>query len=101
MARYTMEDGTVVDTRDAKKYWDGADLLPRATGSPWVHETLYKTGDERYYVERRVEHEAEWVSVDVAALWLQLNGHELPEDLPQYPRVKLHLPEGQLTSRRC
>lgn len=95
MARYQMQDGTVIDTDNASKHWDeetrwnGNNHISVATGSQWEHETLYRSRKGRYYVEHTSQWQgstprAEWVSEQEAARWLLLNEHELPADLEKY-----------------
>jgi hypothetical protein len=95
MARYRMEDGVVVDTRNAtaswqeKEDWDGRNFISRATGSQWEHQTLYRSRKGRYYIEHTSQWQgsrpyAEWVSPQAAAEWLLLMDEEIPEDLRQY-----------------
>ncbi len=95
MARYRMDDGTVVDTDKAISTWeeatrfDGRNLISVATGSQWEHQTLYKSRKGRYYIEhdsayRQGRSHVEWVSPEEAARWLLLMGGELPEDLALY-----------------
>lgn len=92
MSRYQMDDGTVVDTDNAKQswneatYWDGRNHISRATGSQWNHEALHKSRKGRYYLERYSQVQgtrasAEWISKRAAAAWLIANGHEVPADL--------------------
>jgi len=92
MARYRMEDGTVLDTQNASQSWreardhDGSNWISRATGSQWIHETLYRSRRGRYYLERTSQWQgsrpsAEWISHRAAASWLLANEHEVPEDL--------------------
>jgi hypothetical protein len=89
-----MDDGTILDTDNAKKSWDedtyfdGNNHISRATGSQWGHETLRCSRKGRYYVERTSQWQgshpsAEWVSDRGAATWLLANGHELPADLAE------------------
>jgi hypothetical protein len=46
MARFKLEDGAIVDTARADKQWDeatfhdGRNLISRATGDQFTHETL-------------------------------------------------------------
>lgn len=92
MARYQMDDGTVVDTKNATDVWeeatewDGRNHISKATGSQWEHQTLYRSRKGRYYVvhssqwQGRRSH-AEWVSNHEAARWLLANDEELPEEL--------------------
>ena len=94
MARYRMDDRTVVDTDKAsKKYedasdWDGSNNISRATGSQWVDQRLYRSRKGRYYlvthprIDGQNDH-AEWVSNQEAARWLTLNGHEIPDELKE------------------
>lgn len=95
MARYQMQDGTVIDTDNASKHWNeitrwnGNNHISVATGSQWEHETLYRSRKGRYYVEHTSQWQgstprAEWVSEQEAARWLLLNEHELPADLAKY-----------------
>lgn len=92
MSRYRMDDGTVVDTANAKKSWEentrwnGNNHISVATGSQWHHETLYRSRKGRYYIERTSQYQgsspgAEWISKRAAAAWLAANDHEIPEDL--------------------
>jgi hypothetical protein len=92
MARYKMDDGTVMNTRKAQKSWeeatrwDGHNHLSVATGSQWDHETLYVSAKGRYYIERTSQWQgstpsARFVEPREAAAWLLQNGHDIPEDL--------------------
>lgn len=92
MARYRMDDGTVVDTLNAKQSWDeatrwdGKNNISVATGSQWHHETLHRSRKGRYYVERTSNYQgdrpgAEWISKRAAAAWIVANGHDIPADL--------------------
>ena len=94
MAKYSMSDGTVVDTHNASKsydedtYHDGRNMISRATGTQWNHETLYRSRKGRYYVQRTSQWQgshdsAEWVSNEEAARWLLANDHEIPAELAQ------------------
>jgi hypothetical protein len=87
-----MSDGTVVDTEHAQQTWeearehDGRNLVSKATGSQWDHQTLYRSRKGRYYVERRCDWQGarahvEWISREEGARWLLANDHELPSDL--------------------
>jgi hypothetical protein len=95
MARYRMDDGTVIDTDNASAKWEeatrwnGNNHISVATGSQWHHQTLYRSRKGRYYVEHVSQWQgstphAEWVSPQEAARWLLANEEELPEDLKQY-----------------
>ena len=95
MARHQMEDGTVVDTKNAvesweeETYWDGHNMCSKATGSQWEHQTLYKSRKGRYYIEHSSAWQghrdsAEWVSPQEAARWLLSQEIDLPADLEEY-----------------
>jgi len=95
MSRYKMEDGTVIDTKNASAEWDdksefdGRNMISIATGSQWRDATLYRSRKGRYYVEHRSrvqgEHDhAEWVSPQEAARWLLAQSIELPDDLKKF-----------------
>ena len=95
MARYRMDDGTVVDTDRASarweeaRRWDGRNQISVNTGDQWKHQTLYRSRRGRYYVEHWSQWQGstahvEWVSPQEAARWLTLNAEELPGDLKQY-----------------
>lgn len=95
MARYHMEDATVVDTKNAKQSWEektdwnGNNHFSRATGSQWMHQTLYKSRRGRYYIVytnqwQGSQPHAEWISPQEATRWLLLMEQVLPEDLEQY-----------------
>ena len=92
MARYQMQDGTVVDTDNATaswgecRDWDGNNHIGRSSRSQWHDQTLYRSRKGRYYLEycSRVQGKrdhVEWVSPEEAARWLLLNEEDLPEDL--------------------
>ena len=92
MAKYRMDDGTVVDTDRATQswneetYWDGSNHISRATGSQWAHQRLYESRKGRHYIEAWSDHQGsrdrvEWVSPEEATRWLLVNGKELPEGL--------------------
>ena len=93
MPRYTMQDGASIHTRDAAQswkeatFWDGKDIISRATGSQRLHQTLYKTREGRYYLIHTSEiadSHATWLSSQQAAQWLVLNERYLPDDLVHY-----------------
>ncbi len=92
MARYQMEDGIIVETKNARESWDqesdwdGSNRIGRSTRSQWIDQTLYCSAKGRYYLvtEPRIDQQmphAAWVSNEDAARWLLLNDHELPDDL--------------------
>jgi hypothetical protein len=95
MARFSMDDGTVIDTDNAQEHWnestdwDGRNQISRATGDQWCHQTLYKSRKGRYYIVHESQWQgsrphAEWISPEAAARWLLLMGAALPEDLVVY-----------------
>lgn len=92
MAKYRMEDGTIVNTDKASASWDeatyfdGRNRISHATGSQWEHETLYRSRKGRFYVERTSQWQgshphAEWVSEHEAVRWLLQNFYEVPAEL--------------------
>ena len=91
MARYLI-DGVVVDTERAKEsysedtYWDGRNHISKATGSQWIHETLYLSKKNNYYIVKTSQWQgssdaARFIDDREAAVWLLANGHLLPEAL--------------------
>lgn len=91
MARYQMEDGTVIDTKNAIAHWDedtrwdGHNHISVATGSQWSHQTLYRSKKGRFYLECASQWQgsaphAEWVSPQEACRWLLANGHDPKDD---------------------
>jgi hypothetical protein len=95
MARFEMDDGTIVDTQNAKKSWEeetdwnGNNHISRATGSQWDHEKLYKSAKGRYYIVESSQWQgstdsANFVSDQEAATWLLKMEKELPKDLEKY-----------------
>ena len=95
MARYRMDDGTVVDTDKSQKswdeatYWDGRNHISKATGDQWTHQTLYKSRKGRYYVVHSSQWQGsrshvEWVSPEEASRWLLSMDEALPDDLKQH-----------------
>jgi len=92
MSKYRMNDGTVVDTKNARQSWkeatrwDGNNHISVPTGSQWDHQELHCSRKGRYYIESWSQWQgstprAEWVSHHAAASWLLANDHEIPEDL--------------------
>jgi len=92
MSKYTMEDGTVVNTEKAKNSWDertehdGRNFISVATGSQWEHETLYESRKGRFYIVHSSQWQgsrdrAEWISKRAAVAWLLANNREVPEYL--------------------
>ena len=85
-------DGVILNTAAAvnswkeEKRWDGRNMVSVATGSQWVHETLYLSRKSRYWIERTSQWEgaqshAEFVDNEAAFRWLRLNEWEIPADL--------------------
>ena len=92
MARYRMEDNTVVDTDNAKQSWDekrvsdGRNLVGRSSGSQWKDQSLHESRKGRFYTETEsridgIRSCCEWVSEEEAVRWLILNDKEVPERL--------------------
>lgn len=95
MARYRMEDGTVIDTDRATRSWEeatyhnGHNFVSRVTHDEFRHQCLYQSRKGRYYIEHTSQWQGsrgsvEWVSPQEATRWLLANErepHELPEDL--------------------
>lgn len=92
MPIYHMDDGTLLNTRIARRSWhegsyfDGRNLISRATESQWLHQTLYLSRKGRYYLVHHSDGQgagayAKWLDALAAARWLLRNGYELPEDL--------------------
>jgi len=94
MARFKMEDGTVVDTDKATQAWneyrthDGRNFISKATGSQWDHQKLHRSRKGRFYLVHSSDYQgsmdsAEWISQRAAVAWLVANEREVPEDLKQ------------------
>lgn len=92
MARYRMDDGTVVDTERRSASWeeardhDGHNFVGRSSGSQWNYQKLYRSRKGRYYLVHHSQWQgsrdyAEWISNHEAARWLLHNDAELPKDL--------------------
>jgi hypothetical protein len=92
MARYQMDDGTIVDTAiataswDEATDWDGSNHVSRATGSQWEHQALHRSAKGRYWLESWSDWQgsrpgAEWLTEAEAAAWLMVCGIDLPADL--------------------
>lgn len=95
MAKYKMENGAFVDTKNAVNswgeatYWNGNNHISKATGSQWNHEELHKSRKGNYYIERWSQWQgstpsAEFATEEEAARWLIHNEHELPGDLKSH-----------------
>jgi hypothetical protein len=92
MARYRMDDGTIVDTKRATQSWDedtrwnGKNHISVNTGSQWDHQRLYRSAKGRYWIECWSQWQgslphAEWLDRVEAAKWFLLNDYEVPEEL--------------------
>lgn len=101
MARYRMEDDTIVDTKNAKcsfdesTYWNGSNHISKATGDQWLHEEMFVSRKGRYYIvhmsqwQGSVDH-AEWVSPEAATRWLLRNDYaheDIPDELQKFIEV--------------
>lgn len=92
MARYKMDDGTIVDTANATlswdeaRDWDGSNHIGRSSRSQWHDHSLHRSRKGRYYIEHTsredgIRDSAEWISNKAAARWLLHNEVDLPDDL--------------------
>lgn len=92
MSRFKMDDGTVVDpelasdTWEEHTYFDGRNMISKATGSQWEHETLYRSKKGRYYIVWYSQRQgsgstARWLDHKEAVSWILLNKGEVPADL--------------------
>ena len=92
MARYKTDDGKILNSDLAAQSWtetrkfDGSNMISCATGSQWVHETLYRSRKGSYWIET----ESQWqgampsgrqISQAEAVTWLVLNNYECPSNL--------------------
>lgn len=95
MTVYRLDDGKVVDTENATRYWkedttwNGSNNVSVHSHSQWDHQTLYRSQKGRYYVEHRsqwsgVMDNVELLSDAEATTWLLLNDDEIPEELQQH-----------------
>lgn len=95
MAKFKMDDGTVLNTDKATQEWtedtrwNGNNHISVNTGSQWEHQTLFKSAKGRYYLVHSSAYQgslshAELISNEEAAGWLLTNREDLPEDLKQY-----------------
>lgn len=94
MARYKMDDDTIVDTKNATLSWDeerdwnGSNHIGRSSRSQWHDQRLHRSRKGRYYIEylsreQGVMDSAEWISKKAAARWLIHNELDLPDDLKE------------------
>jgi len=84
MARYQLEDGTILDTVLALQRWRGA-------GKTWTRgvstmETLYCSSKGRYWLEevsnwRGIAPTVRVLTPREAATWLLMQGYDMPPDL--------------------
>jgi len=94
MAKYKMEDGTIVNTDkatasfDEGSRFDGRNFISLSTGDQWVHQTLYRSSKGRWYIETTSQWQgstpsAEYVGAKDAARWLLQNnyGKSIPDEL--------------------
>jgi hypothetical protein len=90
MAKYNI-DGRIFRTATAAKSWDedtrwdGNNYISVPTGSQWEHQQLYKSRKGTYWLETTCNWQgtvptAEIMSDHDAAVWLVLNGHDVPAD---------------------
>lgn len=96
MARFKMDDGTIVDTSKATAVfeegtrWDGRNHISKATNDQWVHQTLYRSAKCRWYVVTTSQWQgatdsAEFVSDQEAARWLLANDYcDIPVELQEH-----------------
>jgi len=70
---------------DESVYFDGENVISRATGSQWDHETLYRTAGGRWILHSWSQRQGTpetWEEVDeaTAVKWLVINRYE---DVPE------------------
>jgi hypothetical protein len=97
MARFKMDDGSVVDTSKARlefeeeRRWNGRNHVSLATNDQWVHETLYCSAKRRWYIVTESQWQgstpsARFISNEEAARWLLVNEYgvgQFPEELAE------------------
>ena len=97
MATFRMEDDTVIDTDKAKQewkeatFWNGQNHISKATNDQWLHQTLYLSAKDRYYILHSSQWQGsrdtvEFVDRGQAAVWLLANEHRLPDDLQEFEK---------------
>jgi hypothetical protein len=95
MARYKIDENSVVDTTKAVDQWeeasdwDGSNHYGRSTGSQWHDDSLYATCKGRFYLEHKTRvtgelDSAELISPKEAAIWLLANDYDLPQSLEKF-----------------
>ena len=92
MARYKTDDGEILNTDLAAQSWteatksNGSNMISCATGSQWVHQTLYKSSKGGYWIET----ESQWqnsvpsgqtITNKEATIWLAMNDYDIPNEL--------------------
>ena len=91
MATYKI-DGRIFRTSNCLNYWledtawDGRNRISVNTGSQWEHQKLYKSAKGTYWMESWSSWQGSVASAEImsdhdAAVWLAVNGHEIPDDL--------------------
>ena len=92
MARYKTDDGEILNTEKATNSYredtvsNGSNMISCATGSQWVHETLFRSSKGNYWIETtcqwgNVMPSGYMISNNKAASWLAMNGHDIPNEL--------------------
>jgi hypothetical protein len=104
MDRVILDDGRWVDLDACERfeeetYWDGRNMISRATGEQFRHETLYRTPGGKWIVERSSQWQGERtyyreVGRRFAAAWLLRNGYEVPAEL-EADLEALHVDAGE------
>ena len=91
MARYEIDE-QIFDTASAVEKWteetqfNGSNMISRATGSQWVHETLFLSKKGQYWIEttsqwQGVSGKARLLVLSEAVLWLDRNCYSIPTEL--------------------
>lgn len=62
-------------------YWNGSNMISKATGSQWNHEKLYRTKNGKWVLNHWSQMQGSgetWEEIDdeAAAVWLIKNGHD-------------------------
>lgn len=87
-------DRSKAEQFDEDTYWNGSNMISRATGSQWDHETLYRTVGKQWIVYRTsgwqgVTDRYELIDDETAAKWLVENGHENPDVAAQIEALEV------------